>query len=259
MVLSTFDKYIPYITIFYRVSFLIGLLSLLFAKFVLPEFLQYGKTLYPIKKSDKKLNHKNSKLNTIIHYTVPKAYFAHFYILSTVLSLITCASYAGYTSPWLVLFHSIRRLYETLYVCKYTNKSRMNWSHYVVGIWFYSVLHIILNIKLKQGIILSDLHKYSSALFIIASWDQYMNHKVLSGLVKYSLPKDRLFKLISSPHYLDELLIYGSFISYNAEFLWLVVWIFTSLAISAIETQRYYKINFPNDKIAPYAFIPFLL
>ncbi|SMN18340.1 similar to Saccharomyces cerevisiae YIL049W DFG10 Probable polyprenol reductase that catalyzes conversion of polyprenol to dolichol, the precursor for N-glycosylation [Maudiozyma saulgeensis] len=259
MAISIIDQYIPYITFIYRLSFLIGLLSLLLAKFILPDFLQYGKTLSFQKTSSKKHREEKSRLDIIIHYTVPKAYFSHFYILSTFLSLITCVSYANYALPWLILFHSLRRLYETLYVSKYTSKSRMNWSHYIVGIWFYSVLHIILNIKLKKGEIPNDLHKWSATLFIISSWDQYMNHKVLSRLVKYSLPKARLFKLTSSPHYLDELLIYGSLISYNTEFLWLTVWIFTSLSISAVETQKYYKIKFPKEQIAPYAYIPFLI
>ncbi|KAG0671712.1 3-oxo-5-alpha-steroid 4-dehydrogenase [Maudiozyma exigua] len=258
---TTLDTVIPYVTFLYRLSFLVGLLSLLLAEFILPDFLQYGKTLVTRSEKAKHASKKELRqlFGTIIHFTVPKAWFSHFYILSTILSIITCITYSSYALPWLILFHSLRRLYETLYVSKYTSKSRMNWAHYVVGIWFYSVLHIITNIKLKEGAISKQLQVGSFVIFIIASWDQFFNHKVLSELVKYSIPKKRMFKLISSPHYLDELVIYSTLLSYNMEFLWLVIWIVASLGISAMETQKYYKTKFNNEKVAPYAVIPFVL
>ena len=259
--ITILNTLIPYITFLYRLSFIVGLFSLLLAEFILPDFLQYGKTL--IVKGNTTKDESRSQLNrlfdTIIHFTVPKAWFSHFYILSTIFSVITCLTYPNYALPWLMLFHSLRRLYETLYVSKYTSKSRMNWAHYLVGIWFYSVLHIIMNIKLKEGSIPKHLQIGSFIIFMIASRDQFVNHKVLSELVKYSLPKRRMFKFISSPHYLDELIIYSTLLSYNMEFLWLVVWIFASLGISAIETQKYYKKKFHDEKVAPYAFIPFFL
>lgn len=255
------NTFIPYVTCLYRLSFIVGLLSLLLAEFILPDFLQYGKTLITRcdTEKDESKNQLSRLFDTIIHFTVPKAWFSHFYILSTILSIMTCITYPSYAIPWLIVFHSLRRLYETLYVSKYTSKSRMNWAHYVVGIWFYSVLHIIMNIKLKEGTIPKHLQIGSFIIFIIASWDQFINHKVLSELVKYSLPKKRMFKFISSPHYLDELIIYSTLLSYNIEFVWLVVWIFASLGISAIETQKYYKTKFHDEEVAPYAFIPFFL
>lgn len=246
------------ITYLYRFSFVIGLVSLLLAKYLLPEFLKYGKTLVAKQNGEQNMI-EDSVLNKFMHFTVPKAFFSHFYILSTFFSIIACYNYPSYALVWLVLFHSLRRLYETLYVSKYTIKSRMNWSHYLVGIWFYSVLHLILYLKLSQGDIPKELNVPALILLIIASFDQYMNHKVLSNLVKYSLPKERLFKVVSSPHYFEEILIYSSFLPYNIEFLWLVMWIIASLSISAIETQKYYKLKFPKEKTPDYAIIPFIL
>mgnify|MGYP003362287092 CR=1 FL=1 len=242
----------------YRLTFVVGLLSLLLAEFVLPDFLKYGKTLTE-KGRKTKSNISSPILYNIVHFTVPKAWFSHFYILSTGLSIITCLSFPRYVLPWLILLHSLRRLYETLYVNKYTSKSRMNWTHYAVGIWFYSVLHIIMLIKLYENKLEKTLNVPAFVVMAIASWDQYMNHKVLSKLVKYSLPKQRLFTVVSSPHYMDELLIYASYVPYNWEFIWLVVWIFASLSVSALETQKYYKRVFTKEKIPPYAIIPYLL
>ncbi|CCD22416.1 putative polyprenol reductase NDAI_0A02580 [Naumovozyma dairenensis CBS 421] len=249
------DPLLQLVTYLYRISFFIGFLSVIVAKLYLPDFLEYGKTL---KDHDEPQN--KTILQKIIHFTVPKAYFSHFYYLSSVLSLVTFCYYPSYPIVWMLLFHSLRRLYETLYTSKYSAKSRMNWSHYVVGIWFYSTLHIILGIKLHyQEIPRYPRDTFTFLIFFLASWDQYKNHEVLANLVKYSLPKERLFKLVSCPHYLDELIIYGSFIAFNNEFCWLFVWVFVSLGISALETKAFYQLKFKDEVVPKYAMVPFIL
>ena len=252
------DHILLCITYLCRVTFLVGFLSLLLAEFILPDFLKYGKTLTE-KDHKAKHNTPHTLLEKLMQLTVPKAWFSHFYILSTALSITTCICFPGYALPWLILLHSLRRLYETLYVNKYTAKSRMNWTHYAVGIWFYSVLHIIMVIKIYENKLEKRLNIPALFIMAVASWDQYMNHRILSKLVKYSLPKQRLFTVVSSPHYLDELLIYASYVPYNWEFMWLAAWIFASLGVSAVETHKYYKRMFVKEKIPQYAFIPYLL
>lgn len=234
-----------------RGSYILGLFSLLVAKIYLPNFLEYGKTL------KNKRSQSNSWINEVINLTVPKAWFAHFYIISTFLSVITLICYKDYAIVWVILMHSIRRLYETIHICKYTEKSRMNWSHYIVGIWFYTVLHTILNIELYQGRISKHLNKKSFLLFFLASWDQYQNHKVLSQLIKYSLPTKRLFKYVCCPHYLDEILIYASLTTYSPKLFWPLIWVVASLTVSAFETRKYYIIKFKDKKVASYSIIPF--
>lgn len=246
--------YLCYVTDLYRLSFIVGLGSLFIAKKYLPDFLEYGKTLkdHPEGKGD-------TIFNYIMHFTVPKSYFGHFYILSTILSIITVSRYHQYPITWMYLFHSIRRLYETLYISKYSNKSRMNWSHYAVGIWFYSVVHIILNIKLNSGEINNKLNTNAFYLFIISSVEQFRSHLILSKLVKYSLPTDGLFKYVCCPHYLCEVGIYASLVLYNVEFLFPLVWVIASLSVSAIETRYYYKTKFKDQIVPNYAIIPFLI
>lgn len=248
------NAYLYYVTALYRLSFIVGLGSLFIAKKYLPDFLEYGKTL------KEHVDLKESPLlNRVMHFTVPKVYFSHFYILSTILSTITTSYYYQYPIAWMLLFHSIRRLYETLYISKYSNKSRMNWSHYAVGIWFYSVIHIILNIKLYYDEIGTTFNKAAFYLFIVASAEQFRSHLILSKLVKYSLPTDGLFKYVCCPHYLCEIGIYASLVVYNAEFLFALVWVIASLSISAMETKVYYKTKFKDQTVPPYAIIPFLL
>ncbi|AJP39419.1 AVB_G0027210.mRNA.1.CDS.1 [Saccharomyces cerevisiae] len=248
------EQLLKYTIYAYRLSFFIGICSLFIAKSYLPEFLQYGKT-YQRK--------RNSKYSSILErfkkFTVPKAYFSHFYYLATFLSLITLYFYPKFPIVWIIFGHSLRRLYETLYVLHYTSKSRMNWSHYLVGIWFYSVLLLILNISLYRNTIPNTLNTSAFIIFCIASWDQYKNHHILAQLVKYSLPTGRLFSLVCCPHYLDEIIIYSTLLPYEQEFYLTLVWVIASLTISALETQNYYRHKFKDNHVARYSIIPFII
>lgn len=241
---------ISYLVLSYRLTFLIGLGAVAIAKFRLPGFLQYGKTLQRPKV-------KNGL--QIIYTTVPKAWFAHFYYLSTTLSLINVYFYFKSPIVWPVAFHSIRRLYETKVICQYTPSSRMNWSHYVVGIWFYSVLNIIISLKHYERKVPYSWNTLSLLVFSLASWDQHKNHRTLSKLVKYSLPTDGLFQWVCCPHYFDEILIYASLATYNMEFCWLLLWAFVNLSVSALENRKYYLQKFPEAQVPRYAIVPLVL
>lgn len=244
---------VNYLVLGCRTTFLVGLGCVAVAKFLLPEFLQYGKTLIPSNGPQIK-----SRLR-LIYSTVPKAWFAHFYYLSTALSLVNV--YLYYNSPvvWLVAFHSIRRLYETKVICKYSSSSRMNWSHYVVGIWFYTVLNTIISLKHYERKVVYSLKPFSFLLFSLASWDQHNNHRTLSKLVKYSLPTDGLFRWVCCPHYFDEVLIYASLATYNLELCWPLLWAFVNLSVSALENKKYYMLRFPRAQVPQYAIVPFIL
>lgn len=254
---------LEYVIIAYRSSFILGLISLLVAKSILPEFLQYGKTLTINKNTEdvstKEFNNIYALWDKIVHFTVPKSWFTHFYYLSTSLSVITLISYYQQPIVWLLLFHSLRRLYETLYVLNYKNNAQMNWSHYLVGLWFYSVLHLMVRIKLSQDEMYSSLNYTSLIIFLLASWDQNRNHHVLASLVKYSLPTERLFQWCCNPHYFDEVIIYACLIPYHREFSWQVIWVITSLTISATETRNYYTSKFKELDVPRYSIIPFVI
>lgn len=249
------DTFLRYVIIGYRLTFLVGLSSVAVANYLLPELLQYGKTFV----SDNPHRKDAPLWQRLFYATVPKGRFAHFYYLSTFLSMINLYSYYGSPIAWLILFHSVRRAYETTFISKYTPTSRMHWSHYVVGIWFYSVLNLMINIKLHQGAVSSALKPVPFLIFCFASWDQYKSHRILSRLVKYSLPTEGLFQIVCCPHYLDEVLIYASLIPYNWEFSWLLIWVFTNLSVSARENKNYYDHRFPKARVPQYAIIPLVL
>lgn len=239
------------ITICLRLSNIVGLMSLIIAKYYLPDFLRYGKTFTFAKNGNENIWDK------IKNFSVPKSYFAHFYILSSALALVTLASYPTDILVWQLFLHSSRRLYETLYISKYTEKSKMNWSHYAVGLWFYSQLNILVYLRVQREN--TTARVLPILVMVLASWDQYKNHVVLSKLKKYSLPRSRLFELVCCPHYLDEMIIYGSLVSYGHEFVWPLIWVIASLSISALESRKFYLSKFKDTEVPRYAAIPYIL
>ncbi|CCH63140.1 hypothetical protein TBLA_0J01440 [Henningerozyma blattae CBS 6284] len=248
---------LQYLIILYQLSLLLGFIALFTAKYFLPKFLQYGKTLQPIPSKKKQ---ELSLLERISNFTVRKSYFAHFYIISAGFSFINITVFPTYSITWLILFHSVRRLYETLYISKYTKDSRMNWSHYAVGIWFYTTLNLLTFHQLyTQRIVPHTINIFAFLVFSLASWDQYENHQTLSRLVKYSLPRGRLFKIVACPHYLDEILIYLSLLSFSMIFIYPLLWVIVSLSISGIETKNYYRSKFKPEKTQKYAILPYIL
>ncbi|SCV99902.1 LAFE_0B05050g1_1 [Lachancea fermentati] len=238
----------------YFSSFGIGLLSVFLARWRIPILLKYGKTLVDQK-------HQNDGMfDILLHLTVPKEWFRHFYILSSCLSIINLWSSMNLVSL-LVAFHSFRRVYETHYVNRFGKRSRMHISHYLVGLWFYTSLNVAVAISSTSH----QTHSIGSRLFLIAlfslaSFDQYKNHLHLSHLVKYTLPQYGLFQVVTSAHYFDEVLIYLSLASYTgtAEMYCCFAWVLGNLSISAIETREWYAKKFPS-KTPPYAILPYLL
>lgn len=236
-----------------KLTYIVGLVSLVVARFFLPNFLQYGKTL----KLDKVTKTKNI-IDYWIYYTVPKSYFSHFYALSSCLSALTLCAYPRHIVSWLLLCHSLKRLYEVLFVSVYNEKSRMNWSHYLVGLWFYTSLHVILNVELYRGNIDVRFSPVALMIFCIADWDQHENHKVLAGLVKYSLPQARFFRWVCCPHYTDEILMYTSLLAASKEFLWPLIWVIASLSLAGTECQNYYQRKFGLG-VPRWALLPYVL
>lgn len=235
-----------------QLSHLVGLISLLIAKYYLPDFLKYGKTFTGYSKGEKDI------WTRIKEFSVPKSYFGHFYIISSTLATVNVVLYPSALLAWLILFHSVRRLYETYYISKYNANSRMNWSHYAVGLWFYTQLNFLVWLRLHNGNP-GNNHHAMTALMLLASWDQFRNHKTLASLLKYSLPTGNMFNIVCCPHYFDEIIIYATMTAYGFEFLLPLVWVIASLSISAIETKKYYEQKFNDQTIPKYAIIPFCL
>ncbi|OBA23551.1 hypothetical protein METBIDRAFT_76546 [Metschnikowia bicuspidata var. bicuspidata NRRL YB-4993] len=223
--------------------------------------------------------------NGLAKLTVPKAWFAHFYILYLALMWSQVVLYpksilenGKYTLVWLFLTcQASRRLYESFNVSRWSPASRMNVSHYLMGMLFYvgvsaaCLLGLLSQDPLEEQKF-SLLHKAwvggLGLLFLLSQIDQYRNHKYLASLVKYSAPKNGVFCVVSSAHYLDEIVAYfcvvllvftrGQIVAEDWSLLSIWLFIVINLSISACETHKYYKQKF-DDYSVRFALIPGLI
>ncbi|KAK6457272.1 roles in filamentous growth, cell polarity, and cellular elongation [Scheffersomyces xylosifermentans] len=250
--------------------------------------------------SSKSLIQKNIDFLTTI--TVPKSWFAHYYVAffincsviealtngtqlpSYVADLIPQPSqvtvdpviYKDYKLIHIMLFiQAARRSFESYTITKFAKTSKMNFSHYLVGHMYYTLISLNCYLSLLKIVpvpyskLFQEFTTIDYALlgiFGLASVDQFSNHYHLSTLVKYTVPN---FKYVASPHYLDEIIIYlvvlvvsakdGSFdfIALN----YLVGWIFVveNLSVSSIETYKFYQTKFKDDFKLKWSIIPGIL
>lgn len=118
------------------------------------------------------------------------------------------------SQPWLpsLLLHVqlTRRLLESLLVVRH-DSSKMHVAHLLFALVYYPVLSLSINISSYPA------HPYFQLLALIlffwASFHQYRCHVILAELRAhapgvYGMPRGDWFELVSSPHYLAEMLVY---------------------------------------------------
>lgn len=260
--------------------------------------LKYGKTATQ-RPTDTSLLH--SLASFVASFTVPKAFFTQFYVGFCFLLI---GPKTGLSKPlinwirreigplevrspqnddkyriiWcLLIIQSIRRLLECIFITKSSPKARINVLHYIAGFTFYPLVAFNLLIgqllsndsqNLIQAIFprhLSSHNRWLIAVFAVFSSDQLCNHWHLSRLVKYSVPTHGLFKVVSCPHYLDEICIYlvvttvafsnGTVTSVDINFAAAWVFVAVNLGLSSLESYAYYKKKFDHYEIR-WALIP---
>jgi 3-oxo-5-alpha-steroid 4-dehydrogenase 3 len=200
---------------------------------------------------------------------VPKKFFTHFYILSTVLItlaiLIDLSSAHFYLTKYLFLFHSVRRLLECQYITNYSN-SLMHIGGYLCGLAHYLFAVLSLEISsIERTHLKSPSYKtigwIGIILFFVMNYLQFQSHyilyknknKKLKDLSQgtddkriYSLPSEGLFRFCCCPHYFAEIGIYFSlFLMENhcITILLMFLWVFVNLSIVAYKQFLFYLEN----------------
>lgn len=269
--------------------------SVLMVKYVpfLSGFLKYGKTLkyYTTKPTDENTRNFLFEIKQFfLNLQVPKFWFFHFYFLSLILSVCTYLSIVFNKNDiiirdndefnsidfntsklitFLISFHSLRRLLESLFMMNNTNNSKMNITHYLVGLFFYTALNLNIFIntthphpyqEIEQQVNFNFTHLIAFFIFCFAMLDQFINHLHLSHIPKYNLPTFGMFKIVCCPHYFDEILIYASIalITRNLSSFLSFIFVLINLTTSSIETKKFYKSS-NNGKSPRYCIIPFII
>ncbi|CAL8113980.1 unnamed protein product [Orchesella dallaii] len=185
---------------------------------------------------------------------------------------------------FLYLFQVGRRLYETLFVCVYSD-TKMNVMHYLLA-WlhyFGSMLTIVayspafasrasnfdLNISFDK---LNLIHVVATLLFFYGSWVQYQAHVGFANLrkdknktvvsMKHQIPRGGLFELISCPNYWGEIIVYFAiallFLFRNYTWNFITIWVVANQLIVGIMNHRWYLSTFPDYPTNRKAVIPFI-
>ena len=287
------------ITTTYNLQLLVSLVyfaltsGILLVKYVPPlkRLLNYGKTVPDF---DSRGNNSPSSPSTpsevidiIAKYAVVrKLWFTHFYIclftLSTATYFKVChEAIIGQSGNEVVTFKNLeiinkllllqgaRRMIESFVVTQFSTTSYMNITHYVVGISHYVLISLATYLGLSGSCagsaVLTITDYMLIAIFGVASLQQFRAHYHLAHLVKYSLPK---FKLVASPHYLYEVIIYTVIMAFSTKnginltsFMFISGWVFvvTNLSVSAMETYHYYQLKYKEEFDLKWAIFPGIL
>lgn len=164
----------------------------------------------------------------------------------------------------------------------FISDNSINFVHYLTGYLFYSSLGYVTYSSIKNS---SSYNEFSSlgswlsfALFMLASYIQYQSHVILARLRTdksskehskhtYHIPRGGLFRLVTCPHYLAEILIYLSMYqltpnngSLNFSWLILLLFVIANQLVASLVTHRWYRVKFGN-KFSPKvkAVVPFVL
>ncbi|KAK4177051.1 hypothetical protein QBC36DRAFT_139907 [Triangularia setosa] len=257
--------------------------------------------------SPKPQNALLSSLFTLTRYTqVPHSWFAFFYFASLSCSLFWLGQYLldgrvlGYIAQqearkngrggkmhfvqmavgWgMMLLQGLRRTYEHAFIVRPSPESTMWVVHWVLGLGFYVGIGVgiwvegagdaILNGRTAEEISTETWIKLGVAIpaFFYAWVSQYRSHKHLSGLKKYSLPTEGLFRWFVCAHYTCECLLYLSMAVATApNGVWLnrtlvcaLVFVVVNLGVTASGTRRWYGQKFGKGAVeGRWNMIPFI-
>ncbi|KAL5791084.1 hypothetical protein ACOSQ2_005972 [Xanthoceras sorbifolium] len=186
----------------------------------------------------------------------------------------------------------VRRLLESFYVFKYSPSARMHIFGYLAGIFYYALAPLSLCCTLAPEVFkfaaeqmaafefewwefvnplvkLGWLQWIGAAIFLWGWIHQHHCHVILGSLREhpkqineYVIPFGDWFELVSSPHYLAEIVIYAGLLvaSGGADLtIWLLFgFVVANLAFAAADTHRWYLQKFDNYPSNRRAIVPFV-
>nr|BAM18037.1 similar to CG7840 [Papilio xuthus] len=248
---------------------------------------------------------------------IPKAYYRHFYSFSSVFCVATltytilvyffnlnvsslivfmlrilleqdepgvCVT-AAVIALSLLAVQCARRCYETYYLQVFAKSSKMNLSHYLVGIahYFACIVAAVGQAPLfcghqnREKIIWTDTRTtlVSVPCILIFLWacnEQYQTNIIFANLRRdkktgkivtedHKIPNGRLFERVSSPHRLCEVILYTVLLILipTKTFFCIYLWVLSNQIQTAIQAHEWYKKSFKDYPVNRAAIIPALL
>lgn len=191
----------------------------------------------------------------------------------------------------------LRRLYESLYISKFSGVAQMHVIAYCLGLIYYVLAPLSLfpratemitnflqefsrpmnNNQGHQSMIslleIGVLYWTGGAIFIWGWIHQYRCHRILASLRSnkvqnkedghvYKIPYGDWFEYVSSAHYFAEIVMYSSFIvatgGKSLDAWLLFIFVVLNLSIAASDTHRWYREKFDDYPSSRKAILPFI-
>ncbi|XP_068627803.1 polyprenol reductase [Battus philenor] len=261
--------------------------------------------------------YRGSGANYLQMTEIPKEYYRHFYSFSSVFSALTLlyailvyyfecnVNYyivlilrlimetnepavsvkAVVLALSLLTVQCIRRCYETYCLQVFAKSSKMNLSHYLVGLghYFGCVIATVGQAPLFCGsqnrdkVIWTDtrttfLSIPCIAVFLWAWYEQYQSNIIFANMRRdkktgevvtedHGIPRGRVFERISSPHRFCEILLYTVLIILipTKTFFCIYLWVLSNQIQTAIQAHEWYKKTFKDYPVNRNAIIPNIL
>lgn len=214
----------------------------------------------------------NGQVDRNLFGDVPKRYFTHFYIFGLLVNLPLLVYYrSAIFLHVLFLVHMCRRLYECLYVHRFSTNATMSLFHYLIGILHYPLVGLTIITDEKYGLASPSVFSSCLALilFVNASYIQHAVHVTLAKNRRtekgeYPIPNGYWpFDYLSCPNYIAEIAIYVAFWFISQRSLcalFLIIWVLANQSMSCLLAHRWYRQQYgslyPSNRRA---LIPFLL
>lgn len=120
---------------------------------------------------------------------------------------------------------------------------------------------------------ITPCHMIGVSLFLWSSYVQFDSHRILANLrkdttgrvitTKHSIPRGKWFDLVSSPHYMAEILIYLAItivLGGKSPTWWMVfLFVITNQVFVGMFNHSWYKNTFKDYPKSRYAIVPFIL
>jgi len=230
-------------------------------------------------------NVPDSPARDMLH--VPKVWFAHFYAVGAVANaacLLELGLGSGAAVSWLYQLHVTRRLLESRFVTRFSPTAAMHLLHYVLGITYYVAVPLTLRCCGGGPSPGSFPFALLAVAFLYLNAAQLQCHRALAALrphrggggggpgggpgggsrgdCEYGLPRDGWFEVVSCPHYLIEVGLYGTLAllcggcpAACALFAFVAV----ELAFAAATQHAWYRATFSDYPLERFAIYPGLL
>ena len=201
----------------------------------------------------------SGRLGMFILYFVPIIV-----LVLSALSYIANASFVQWVVFIVLFLHFAKRVLEVLFLHKYSGPIGLFTTLLISGIYSFAVFVVggLNKMPLEKA---DGLFYFGILAFIVGSIGNFNHHRILAALRKdtfeYTIPMGGLFKYVTCPHYLFEIVAWFgiALMSRHLGAFLVLVFIIAYLSARAMRTLAWYREKFADYPAERKAIFPYIL